>query len=95
MPIYLVTARSSTGDAAPPADLSRLDGLFDDLTHLWPGLALVEAEASQSRVYHDAKWSLPDGCAVVVAKLEHQPKFKGVSKGALKWVRERWDSMPG
>lgn len=95
MPIFLVAARTSNDADAPPADLSRLDGLFDDCTHLWPGLALVEAQASQSRVYHDAKWSLPDGSAVVVAILEHQPKFKGVRKGALKWVRERWDAMPG
>jgi hypothetical protein len=95
MPIFLITARTACEDDAPPADLSRLEGLFEDCTYLWPGLALVEAEASQSRVYHEVKWSLPDGCAVVVVTLEHQPKFKGVRKGALKWVRERWDSMPG
>lgn len=95
MPIFLVAARSGPEEDAPPADLSPIDDLFDDATHLWPGLALVEADGTQSRVYHDAKWSLPDGCAVVVAILEHQPKFKGVRKGALKWVRERWEAMPG
>lgn len=95
MPVFLIAARTGPEAHAGPADLSRLDGLFGGLVHLWPGLALVEAEATQSRVYHDAKWSLPDGCGVVVAILEHQPKFKGVEKGALKWVRERWDSMPG
>ena len=81
MPVFLVAARASHAPDAPPADLGAIEGLFDDLAHLWPGLALVEADASQSRVYHDVKWSLPDGCGLVVAILEHQPQVQASSRG--------------
>ncbi len=39
------------------------------------------------------KWRLPEGAALFVARLDHQPKFKGAEAGALKWVRGWFDGM--
>lgn len=85
MPVYLISTETDAEKA--------IGALFDEFAPLRPGLALVESEESQSRVYHDIKWALPDGASLFVARLDHQPKFKGVREGALKWVRERYDGM--
>lgn len=60
---------------------------------LQPGLHLIESDASQSRVYHDIKAGLPRDTPLFVARLDHQPKFKGADPGALAWVRPRFDGM--
>lgn len=50
------------------------------------GLFLVRTSATQSQLYHAVKRrAQPD--ALFVARLEGDPKFKGVADGALKWVR--------
>ena len=51
------------------------------------GLYLIDTEMTQSKLYHAIKRKLPKDTALVVAELAHAPKFKGMSAGALKWVR--------
>lgn len=69
------------GDDAPDA----LD--VGDARTLRPGLYLIDAEATQSRVYHAVKRTLPKDTPLFVARTAEQPKFKGMSAGATKWTR--------
>jgi hypothetical protein len=85
MPVYLVHAPEAEG-VGFVAD-------FAESFVLWDGAALVESDESQSEVYHAVKWRLPDGAPLFVARLDHQPKFKGAEAGALKWVRGWFDGM--
>ena len=50
------------------------------------GLFLVRTSASQSRLYHAVKRRVQPE-ALLVARLDGAPKFKGMADGALKWVR--------
>ncbi|MEN3975945.1 hypothetical protein [Emcibacter sp. SYSU 3D8] len=63
------------GDAHPLAD------------HLW----LVRSSLTRSRLYHATKRQLPAGAALLVAPLDDRPegwpKFKGMTAGALAWLR--------
>jgi hypothetical protein len=54
-----------------------------------PGLFFVDSEDTLSRVYHEVKWSLPDGTALAVVPLEVPPKAKGLLPGTQTWLRER------
>lgn len=58
-------------------------------------MALVESPETLSRVYHELKWSLPDGAALVVAPLAERPKLKGLPAGTTTWLRERLPQRPG
>ncbi|MGA9581047.1 MAG: hypothetical protein WBR13_03635 [Allosphingosinicella sp.] len=58
-----------------------------DRFELRPGLILVDSELGLSPLYHKIKWSLPPGSSLLVAPLAGTPKFKGMTEGALKWVR--------
>lgn len=57
-----------------------------DAMALAPGLYLVRSPLAQSRLYHAIK-RLVAPEALFVGALEHEPKFKGLAKGSLKWLR--------
>ena len=54
-------------------------------------LFLVRSDLSRSRLYHQIKRCLPTDAALLIAPLADAPKFKGMRRGALKWLRERND----
>ena len=54
-----------------------------------PGLAFVDSDDTLSRVYHELKWSLPDGTALAVTALTTAPKLKGLRAGTQTWLRDR------
>jgi len=53
---------------------------------LAPGLYLVRSRQSQSQLYHQVKRRMQPQ-RLFVARLQGDPKFKGMEEGALKWVR--------
>ena len=53
-----------------------------------PGLAYVDSDETLSRVYHELKWSLPDGAALAVAPVAGA-KAKGLAPGTNTWLRQR------
>lgn len=65
-----------------------------DLTDLGEGIALaaqhllVMSSLTQSRLYHEIKWRLPEDAALFVGKLGSTPKMKGQAAGSVAWVRE-------
>lgn len=69
-----------------------IDGLPDefDSYRLAPNLFLVRSSATQSRLYHDIKKQV-EPTQLFVGKLSKNPKFKGMTEGSLKWVREGGD----
>jgi hypothetical protein len=69
-----------------PADLP---GPWRELHVAAPGLLLVDSDESLSRVYHELKWSLADGSALLVAPVGGTPKLRGVAPGTLRWLRQR------
>ena len=87
--VYLIHTKASHSDALAAAARD----LFDDPCELWQGTIMVESDESQSRVYHAFKHVLPKDTPLFAARLDHQPKFKGNDRGALKWIRERFDTM--
>jgi len=60
-----------------------------DRFELAPGLILVDSALGLSPLYHRIKWALPPGSALFVAPLAAAPKFKGMERGALSWLRAR------
>lgn len=68
--------------ARTPGPWSELRALADDLT-------LVESTETLSRVYHELKWSLPEGAALMVSPLTSRPKLKGLPAGTTTWLRDR------
>jgi hypothetical protein len=67
-------------------------GPWTEIREAAPGLLLVESDESLSRVYHEVKWLLPDGCALTVAPLPLRPKSRGLAPGTVTWLRDR---LPG
>lgn len=63
-----------------------LDGAGEQF-ELGPQLRLIESELSQSRLYHLVKWSLPPDTSLLVSAVDGRPKFKGMERGALAWLR--------
>ncbi len=57
-----------------------------DMVRLQPGLFLVRTTATQSRLYHAVKRAAQPE-ALFVGRLDGNPKFKGMTEGALKWLR--------
>jgi len=49
--------------------------------------ALVRTELTQSELYHDIKWRLPDDTALFVGRLASTPKMKGQRPGSVRWSR--------
>jgi hypothetical protein len=66
-----------------------LAGPWEELWVAADGLALVDSVESLSRVYHELKWALPDGTALVVAPLGALPKLRGLAPGTTTWLRDR------
>ena len=63
-----------------------------DAHQLTPGMWLLRSELPRSKLYHELKWQLPEGTALLVTPLSDDPdgwpKFKGAEPGALAWLRE-------
>ncbi len=78
--IYLGWAASDPGE-----DLG--EGPWSAVFRVAPGLFLFDSDDTLSRVYHELKWSLPTGTAVLVAPLHEAPKFLGLERGARSWLR--------
>ena len=73
--IYFDEAESAL-DESSIAGLQRLDD----------GLYLLRSGLTRSQVYHRIKrYTEPE--RLLVAPLEEHPKFKGMTAGALKWLR--------
>lgn len=64
-------------------------GPWRDVLEAGPGLLVLESDDTLSRVYHEVKWLLPDGCALLVAPLAERPKARGVTRGTASWLRDR------
>ena len=69
-----------------PADLV---GPWREIRVAAPGVAFLDSDDTLSRVYHELKWSLPEGTALLVVPLEQAPKAKGLAPGTQSWVRGR------
>lgn len=70
-----------------------LAGPWEEVRVVSDELVLVVSEESLSRVYHELKWSLPDGTALLVAPLAGRPKLKGLPAGTTTWLRDRLASF--
>ncbi len=77
------------GDPSAASDVVDAPGPWREVREAAPGLLLVDTTETTSRVYHDIKWLLPDGCALLVAPLERRPKARGVAAGTVSWLRAR------
>ena len=66
-----------------------LPGPWHEIVVAGPGLLFVDSPDTLSRVYHELKWSLPDGSALVVAPVAGTPKLRGLAPGTQTWLRER------
>jgi hypothetical protein len=64
-------------------------GPWYDLHRAGHGLWFLESDESLSWVYHEAKWSLPDGSALLVTPVLARPKLKGLAAGTTAWLRDR------
>jgi hypothetical protein len=64
-------------------------GPWEEVRVLSDDLALVESGDTLSRVYHELKWSLPEGTPLMVSPLTHRPKLKGLPAGTTTWLRDR------
>lgn len=64
-------------------------GPWQELLVAASGLSFVDSDQRLSRVYHELKWSLPEGTSLVVAPLVSAPKLKGLAPGSQSWLRER------
>ena len=77
------------------ADLRELDpardlvGPWREVVVAAPGLAFVDSDDTLSRVFHELKWSLPEGVALTVAPVAGLPKAKGLAPGTNSWLRAR------
>ncbi|GAA1157086.1 hypothetical protein [Nocardioides aquiterrae] len=71
------------------ADLgaAELIGPWREVVVAAPGLAFVDSDDTLSRVYHEVKWSLPDGAALAVAPVAGRPKAKGLAAGTHTWLQ--------
>lgn len=83
--LYLVWYQASAPSAAGPIVWDGDAHSLNDM--MW----LVRSERSCSALYHETKWQLPKGAALMVAPLDDRPacwpKFKGMDAGALAWLR--------
>ncbi len=66
-----------------------VEGPWEDLVLLRPGLLLLDSRATRSVVYHGLKHQLPEGTPLLVAPLAEPPKMKGMAEGTTSWLRAR------
>lgn len=64
-------------------------GPWTELRVLADDLVVVEGTESLSRIYHEIKWALPDGAALLVTPLSERPKLKYLPAGTTTWFRDR------
>ena len=83
MTVFLVWSAAPVPEGLP--------GPWLEMRTVGPGLALVDGAESLSRVYHEVKWALPDGTALMVSPLGTRPKLKGLPPGTQTWL---WDRLP-
>lgn len=81
MSVYLAWT-DAVVDVRTPGPWASMHRVTDDLV-------LIESSESLSRVYHELKWSLDAGSALLVAPLAARPKFARVASGTLTWIRAR------
>jgi hypothetical protein len=67
----------------------RTPGPWDSMHRAADDLVLIASSDSLSRVYHELKWSLPDGVALLVAPVSGRPKLARVAPGTQTWIREQ------
>lgn len=80
MPAYLAYM-----PAGADPDTVQVEGTVIALDEcLW----LIESRLTRSRLYHQIKWALPVGAALLVAPLAGEPKFKAMAPGAMKATRQ-------
>jgi hypothetical protein len=77
------------GDPAVVDAVILARGPWREVVESAPGLLLIESDETLSRVYHEVKRLLPDGCALLVAPLRERPKARGLADGTVSWLRER------
>jgi hypothetical protein len=64
------------------------EGPWEDGFVLRPGLVLLRSDETRSVVYHQLKWSVPEGRSVLVAPLADGPKAKGMAPGLKAWLAQ-------
>lgn len=75
--------------SADPTPDDLRDGPWEEVRVVAPGLLLLESTERLSPVYHQVKWSLPEGAALIVQALHERPKLKGLAPGTTTWLRDR------
>lgn len=78
-----------TSHPLPDEEALHLAGPWREVRPVAPGLLLVESDDTLSRVYHELKWSLVDGAALMVTPVHERPKLKGLAPGTTTWLRDR------
>lgn len=86
MAVYLAWSAAPVPDGAA--------GPWAEMRRLAVDLVLLESSAGLSRVYHELKWALPEGTALLVAPLPERPKLKGLPAGTTTWLRDRVPGEP-
>ncbi len=81
MSVYLAWTDARFDPAAP--------GPWEAVHRAAGGLLLVDSDAGLSRVYHELKWSLPPGAALLVTPVASRPKLARVAAGTQTWLRAR------
>lgn len=84
MTVYLAVAHPAPSDA----DLTELRGPWSEIRPLAGGALLVDSDDTLSRVYHELKWSLPDGASLLVT-VAGPTKLRGQPAGTQTWLRDR------
>lgn len=85
MTVY-VAWTSADLEGTTGADLA---GPWRDVWVAANGVVLVDSDETLSRVYHELKWSLPEGAALLVTPAGALPKLKGLRAGTTTWLRAR------
>ncbi len=86
MTVYVAWTSADLHEFDPSRDLV---GPWREVVVAAGGLVFVDSDDTLSRVYHELKWSLPDGVALVVAPVADLPKAKGLAPGTNSWLRKR------
>lgn len=66
-------------------------GPWEEIRRCADSLSLVASRETLSRVYHELKWALPEGTALLVTEVSCVPKLKGLPPGTLTWLRDHVD----
>ncbi len=74
-----------TSEPVPEA----IPGPWQEMHVAAAGLVLIESDQTLSRVYHELKWSLPEGTSLLVVPIADTPKLKGLAAGTQTWLRDR------